>query len=99
MVTLIQVPRYIALLKKYSSIPRVTEWYKSDGEMVEKGESIVVVETTKASLEIESSATGLIFILRKVMDQVNIGDTLGIVADSMAEFETFKNRMCNHPVV
>jgi pyruvate dehydrogenase E2 component (dihydrolipoamide acetyltransferase) len=99
MVTLVQVPRYIALLKKYSSKPRVTEWYKSDGEMIEKGEAIVVVETSKASLEIEAPATGLIFILKKVMDQVSIGDTLGVVAKSMAEFEAFQECLYNYPVV
>jgi hypothetical protein len=37
MVTLVNIPRYIALLKNYSSKPVLTKWLKSDGDYVEEG--------------------------------------------------------------
>ncbi len=58
MVTLVNVPRYIALLKNYGSKPTLTKWLKNDGEVVEQGQPLVVVETTKTSLEIEAPASG-----------------------------------------
>jgi hypothetical protein len=87
MATLIIVPRYIALMKNYSSKPRLTKWLKGHGQHVEIHEPLVVVETTKASLEIESPATGLVVALRAIQDKVNIGDTLGMIAVDQAEFD------------
>jgi pyruvate/2-oxoglutarate dehydrogenase complex dihydrolipoamide acyltransferase (E2) component len=93
MVTLVNVPRYVALLKNYASKPMVTKWLKNDGEAVEEGQPLVVVETTKASLEIEAAASGQIFILKKIGERVKIGDTLGMIAASQTEFEEFRARI------
>jgi pyruvate/2-oxoglutarate dehydrogenase complex dihydrolipoamide acyltransferase (E2) component len=90
MVIPITIPRYIALLKNYASKPRITKWLKEDGQSVEKDETLVIVETTKASLEVPAPASGLVFHLRKVRDIANIGDTVGVIASSSAEFEAFK---------
>ena len=88
MATLIIVPRYVALLKNYSSKPRLTNWLKGHGQFVEAREPLVVVETTKASIEIESPATGLVLVLKEVRERVNIGDTLGVIASDQDEFDT-----------
>jgi hypothetical protein len=88
MATLIIVPRYIALLKNYSSKPRLTNWLKGHGQFVEAREPLVVIETTKASIEIESPATGLVLVQREVRERVNIGDTLGVIASDQDEFDT-----------
>lgn len=98
MVTLVNVPRYIALMKNYSSKPMLTKWLGTDGEPVEEGQPLVVVETTKASLEIEAMASGILFILRKVGDRVNIGDTLGMIAKNRAEMEAFKTLLAAYPL-
>ncbi len=90
MVTLVNVPRYIALLKNYGSKPTLTKWLKNDGEVVEQGQPLVVVETTKTSLEIEAPASGTIFYLRPIGAQVTIGDALGIIAGSRAEIAQFQ---------
>jgi pyruvate/2-oxoglutarate dehydrogenase complex dihydrolipoamide acyltransferase (E2) component len=90
MVTLITVPRYVALLKNYSSKPRITKWLKEDGQPVEKDESLVIIETTKTSLEIEAPAAGLVFPLKKVREKVRIGDLIGVIASNAAAFEAFK---------
>jgi pyruvate/2-oxoglutarate dehydrogenase complex dihydrolipoamide acyltransferase (E2) component len=92
MATLIQVPPYLALTKNYSSKPMVTKWLKREGDEVEEGQTLVVVETTKALLEVEAPASGLLFRMRKIGDQVKIGDPLGIIAASQAEMEEFKHQ-------
>jgi len=99
MVTLVQVPRYVALLKKYGSKPRITQWLKPDGDLIEKGDVIVAVDTSKASLEVESPAAGFLFILRKVQERVAIGDTLAVVAESKTEFTAFKDCLAGYPVL
>lgn len=90
MVTLVNVPRYVALLKNYSSKPVLTHWLGKDGEPVEEGQAIVVVETNKASLEIEAMVSGFLFTLRRVGETVKIGDTLGMIADSKEEIEALE---------
>jgi pyruvate/2-oxoglutarate dehydrogenase complex dihydrolipoamide acyltransferase (E2) component len=96
MVTLVNVPRYIALLKNYSSKPVLTKWSGKDGALVDEGQPLVAVETTKASLEIEAMASGILFIFRKVGDTVNIGDTLGMIANSKADMAEFKSLLINY---
>ena len=90
MVTLVNVPRYIALLKNYGSKPVLTKWLKNEGDNVEEGQPLVVVETTKTSLEIDAPTSGTVFHLRQVGDKVNIGDTLGIIANSKSEIVQFQ---------
>lgn len=98
MVTLVNVPRYIALMKNYSSKPMVTKWLGTDGEPVEEGQPLVVVETTKASLEIVSMAAGVLFILRNIGERVSIGDTLGMIASSRTEMEAFRTLLMAYPL-
>ncbi len=96
MVTLVNVPRYIALMKNYGSKPVLTKWLKREGDFVEEGQPLAVVETTKASLEIDAAASGIIFFLRQVGDNVNIGDTLGMIANSKSEIVQFKTLLMNY---
>jgi pyruvate dehydrogenase E2 component (dihydrolipoamide acetyltransferase) len=90
MAVLIQVPPFLALTKNYGSKPMVTKWLKREGDAVEEGQTLVVIETTKASLEVEAPASGLVFRIRRIGDRVKIGDPLGIVAASKDEMEAFK---------
>jgi pyruvate/2-oxoglutarate dehydrogenase complex dihydrolipoamide acyltransferase (E2) component len=96
MVTLVNVPRYIALMKNYGSPPLLTKWMGKDGAAVEEGQPLVVVETSKATLEIEAYASGILFIFRNVGDTVKIGDTLGMIANSKDEVESFHMRLMNY---
>ena len=96
MVTLVNLPRYIVLLKNYSSKPMLTHWLKKDGEPVEEGEAIFVVETNKACLEIQAMVSGVLFTLRKIGETLKIGDTLGIIANSKEEIETLETLLVNY---
>jgi pyruvate dehydrogenase E2 component (dihydrolipoamide acetyltransferase) len=96
MITLVNLPRYIALLKNYSSKPMLTKWLKKEGQPVEDGEGIVVVETNKATLEVPATASGALFTLRKVGENVKIGDTLGIIAESREEIEALSAQLTHY---
>jgi pyruvate dehydrogenase E2 component (dihydrolipoamide acetyltransferase) len=39
---------------------RIVAWHKQVGERVEKGETIMEVETDKASMEVESTVSGIV---------------------------------------
>lgn len=96
MVTLVNVPRYIALLKRFSSKPILTKWLKNQGDSVEQDQPLVVVETNKAALEIIAPASGIIFYLRQVGEKVNIGDTLGMIANNKSEIAELKTLLMNY---
>jgi pyruvate dehydrogenase E2 component (dihydrolipoamide acetyltransferase) len=68
----------------------VVKWNRSDGEPIEKGEPVVIIETAKVTYEIEAPVSGLVFTLRKVKDRVKIGETVGVLADSLEAFEEYK---------
>jgi len=52
---------------------KVLEWKKKEGEAIAKGEILLEVETDKAVMEIESTASG---ILRKIL--VPAGETVPV---------------------
>jgi 2-oxoglutarate dehydrogenase E2 component (dihydrolipoamide succinyltransferase) len=58
----------------------VVEWLKSVGEMVEKGEPIVVIGTPKLNLEVEAPVTGVLSKTDAEIDEVvEVGATLGTI--------------------
>ncbi len=89
MISEIQIPK----LGMTQSNITIVELSKEDGDAVEEDEKVAVIETAKVSYEIQAPAAGLIFYLRKVKDKVNIGALLGVVADSVGEFEAFKDSL------
>jgi pyruvate/2-oxoglutarate dehydrogenase complex dihydrolipoamide acyltransferase (E2) component len=91
MITLVTVPDYTTLAKNYGSPPTVTKWLKSNGEPVQAEEALVLIETTKASVEVEAPAAGLLFIVKQEQDTAKIGETLGVIAASAEEFAEFRS--------
>jgi pyruvate dehydrogenase E2 component (dihydrolipoamide acetyltransferase) len=60
----------------------VTQWLKAEGDAVTRGEALVVVETEKISLEMESPATGVLLrILVSDGSQTPILSTIGIIGE------------------
>jgi len=59
----------------------VTRWLKSEGQSVERGESIVEVEAEKANHEIESPVSGRVeSIVAEEGDEIKVGDTMAVIA-------------------
>ncbi len=61
---------------------QVTEWLKSEGDAVKKGETIYIVETDKVTNEVEALQDGiLVKILVKAGDVVPVRQVVGILAE------------------
>jgi pyruvate dehydrogenase E2 component (dihydrolipoamide acetyltransferase) len=61
------------------------EWKAKEGDRVEKGSVVLVVETEKISHDVEAEASGFLHILVEAGNEVPIGSTAGvIVADEKA---------------
>lgn len=65
----------------------ITTWMKREGDRVEKGESICIIETDKINFEIEAPESGiLIKIMAKEGEVLPVGEVIAVVAK---EGETF----------
>ena len=74
------------------TIATLVEWLKEEGDAVAKEESVVVLETQKASVELPSPADGY---LRKILaeegDEVVMGQTLAIIGEEDEDIEALVN--------
>lgn len=61
----------------------IVEWLKSEGEAVALDESLAVIETDKATLEIPSPAAGVLVALRKKNGEwANVGDVIAEIDEN-----------------
>lgn len=59
---------------------RIVAWLKEEGAAVERGENIVEVETDKATMEVESTASGVLKqILVPAGETVPVNTTLALI--------------------
>lgn len=64
----------------------VAEWLKQEGDPVEVGEAIVVLETEKVDLDVGAEKRGVLAkIVRAKGEDVKVGDVLGVIEESGAE--------------
>lgn len=64
----------------------VIEWNKKEGEWVNKGEVLFVVETEKVAFEVEAAQSGyLARILVQVDETVPVGEAVGLLAEKEGE--------------
>jgi len=58
----------------------IVEWCKKEGDRVEEGESLFLVDTEKATLDVESEVTG---ILKKILigenEEIPVGQVIAII--------------------
>ncbi len=72
---------------------KIVEWVKSPGDKVEKGETVVVVESDKADMDVESFNAGyLAVILVEAGQEAPVGNAIAYVAETEAEIEEAKKR-------
>ncbi|MBE9202444.1 2-oxo acid dehydrogenase subunit E2 [Synechocystis salina LEGE 06099] len=65
---------------------KIVSWTKSPGDKVEKGETVLVVESDKADMDVESFNEGyLAAIVVPAGEEAPVGATLGLVAETEAE--------------
>jgi len=80
----------------------LAEWLVEDRAEVARGQPVCIVETTKATVEIESPGTGTIVQLFAENVEVELGKTVAYVAETAAELESIaageKERPAPKPV-
>ena len=76
---------------------KIVEWTKSPGDKVEKGETVLVVESDKADMDVESFNEGyLAVILVEAGEEAPVGSAIALVAETEAEIETAKQQAESH---
>ncbi len=71
----------------------LAEWLVDDRERVRKGRPVCVVETSKASVEIEAPGQGVIVQLVESGAEVELGTTIAVVAEEEAEIAQAAERV------
>ncbi|MGK7949377.1 MAG: dihydrolipoamide acetyltransferase family protein [Xenococcaceae cyanobacterium] len=72
---------------------KIVEWVKSPGDKIAKGETVVVVESDKADMDVESFNEGyLAVILVEAGQEAPVGKAIALVAETEAEIEEAKER-------
>lgn len=72
---------------------KIVSWLKSEGEKVAKGEAIVVVESDKADMDVESFNDG--YLGKIVVGEggvANVGEPIAFVADTESDLEEALNK-------
>jgi len=59
----------------------ITQWYKADGDKVEKGEPLFQIETEKLTNDIESTASGTLKIIAKEGETILCGEEIGEIEE------------------
>lgn len=72
---------------------KIVSWVKSPGDKVEKGETVVIVESDKADMDVESFYEGYVAtILVETGDTAPVGSAIALLAETEAEIETAKQQ-------
>ena len=65
---------------------KIVEWLKNPGDKVERGESVLVVESDKADMDVESFQDGfLASILMPAGSSAPVGETIGLIVETVDE--------------
>ena len=76
---------------------KIVEWTKSPGDKVEKGETVLVVESDKADMDVESFNEGyLAAIIVQAGDEAPVGSAIALIAETEAEIEEAKQKAASH---
>lgn len=85
---------HIAIPKLGMSMTRATliEWKAREGDWVEKGSVVLVIETEKIGWEIIAEASGFLHIIVEEGIEVLAGTGVGLLAETKEELETLKKK-------
>lgn len=75
---------------------KIVSWTKAPGDRVEKGETVLVVESDKADMDVESFYEGILAaIVVEAGGSAPVGNTLALIAETEAEVEAAKQQAKN----
>ena len=80
---------------------KIVEWLKNPGDKVERGESVLVVESDKADMDVESFQDGfLAAVLMPAGSTAPVGETIGIIVENEDEIASIQEQnKVNHSEV
>jgi len=65
---------------------KIVEWLKKPGDIVERGESVLVVESDKADMDVESFQDGVLAsIVMPAGSSAPVGETIGLIVETADE--------------
>ncbi|HHP7246259.1 MAG TPA: dihydrolipoamide acetyltransferase family protein [Elainellaceae cyanobacterium] len=77
---------------------KIVSWVKSPGDKVEKGETVVVVESDKADMDVEAFYEGYLATIIVPADQVApVGAPIALIAETEAEIEDAQAQADSQP--
>lgn len=68
----------------------IAEWLAKDGEKINKGSEVVVLEYEKTTYVVEAEITGYLYIIVHEGEEISIGSVIGIIAETSKEIEEYK---------
>lgn len=72
---------------------KIVSWVKAPGDRVEKGETVVIVESDKADMDVESFHEGILAaIVVEAGDSAPVGEAIALLAETEAEVEAAKQQ-------
>ncbi len=72
---------------------KITTWVKAPGDKIEKGETVLIVESDKADMDVESFNEGILAaIVVQAGETADVGSALGLLAETAAEVEEAKQK-------
>lgn len=72
---------------------KIVSWLKSPGDKIEKGDTVVVVESDKADMDVESFYEGILaVVLVPAGESAPVGEAIALLAETEAEVEEAKQR-------
>jgi len=79
---------------------KIVEWLKQPGDRVERGESVLVVESDKADMDVESFNEGfLAAVLMPAGGTAPVGETIGLIVESETEIAAVQANAPTAPAV
>ena len=77
---------------------KIVEWLKQPGDKVARGESVLVVESDKADMDVESFQDGyLAAVLMPAGSTAPVGETIGLIVETEAEIADAKAKAPSAP--
>ncbi len=72
---------------------KIVSWQKSPGDKIEKGETVLIVESDKADMDVESFYEGyLAIIITPAGEAAPVGNTIALIAETEGEIEQAKQQ-------
>jgi len=80
----IAIPIVGKMGQKYDKV-KLVEWKAKEGDQVSKGNAILLLETIKASVELEAEVSGYLHILVPAGESRIVGKVAGLIAETEEE--------------